>query len=80
MFDPMTIDLSRYFLKTLVILSLILCLLSIKWQIIANFFYYLEICIRVCAVLIPNEANEQHTAIFLTMMSLTLFRSILRQA
>ena len=71
--DPLVTEWSRYILRALVILSLLLSLCSIKWHAIANLFYYLELCIRLCAVLIPNEANEQHTAIYLTMLSLILF-------
>ena len=44
-----------------------------KYLPIANIFYYLEICIRICATLIPNKTNELHTAVVLTMISLAIF-------
>ena len=70
--DPI-IAWSSYTLKTIVLLSVILCLFSMKYQHLAKFFYYIELCIRVCALLVPNATNEQHTAVFLTMLSLTVF-------
>ena len=62
-------------LSTLIIISLILCICCYKWRVVASTFLYMEICIRFCAVFIPNASNEGHTDVYLTMVSIIMFMS-----
>ena len=60
--DPMEPSM-RIILFILIIAGLFLDILCLKYRSIANAFIYLECAIRVIAMLIPNYANYQYTAL-----------------
>ena len=67
------VEYSSYLLKTFIIISLILCTACYRWRYLANSFLYLEICIRICATLVPNASNEQHTHVYTGILSVIMF-------
>ena len=69
--DPIA-EVFRWILFSLIVLSLVLCLLTYKWRWISNKFLYLECIIRFCAIPIPNSYNEKHSNIDITMLSIII--------
>ena len=72
--DPVA-EVFRWIIFSLILLSLILCLITYKWRWIANAFLYLECVIRLCALPIPNSYNEKHSNIDITMLSIIIYLS-----
>ena len=69
-------DMARWVLASLVILSLLLCILCYKWRVIANSFLYFECAINIIAVFIPNTYNARHSNIDMTMLSVIYVLSL----
>ena len=66
-------DAFRWVIFSLIILSLILCILCYKWRRLSNLIIYLECVIRTCSWFIPNQYNETLSSIDLTMLSIIYF-------
>ena len=46
---------ARWFIKSLVFLTAILCILAFRWRHLANLFIYLDFLQRIAVILTPNS-------------------------
>ena len=46
---------ARWFIKALVLIGVILCILAFRWRHLANLFIYIDLLQRIAVILTPNS-------------------------